>query len=142
LQALADEVGSGDGTLFTGALPQHEVLKILSRSHICLVPSVTTPDGQMEGIPVSIMEAMAAGLPVVSTRHSGIPELIENAVSGVLADERDVTGLANALHLLIKEPDFLRNVQVAGRKAVEEGYNARQLVLDLERIFEEEVMRR
>lgn len=78
--------------VFHGARPHDEVKRKLARAHIFLGPSVTSSTGDQEGIPVALMEAMATGLPVVTTRHSGIPELVRpNA--GRLADEGDVDAL-------------------------------------------------
>jgi colanic acid/amylovoran biosynthesis glycosyltransferase len=139
LVALASEIGIADAVTFLGSRPQDRVRELLAASHVFLAPSVTASDGLMEGIPVSIMEAMAAGLPVVGTRHSGIPELIEDGVSGILAEERDVAGLADGLGRMLDEPPFVKSVQLAGRDVVEKRYNIRGLVIDLERIFQEEL---
>jgi len=73
-----------------GALPNEEVLKIMNRSDIYVQHSVVCPDtGDMEGLPVSILEAMASGLPIVSTRHAGIPESVVENENGFLVDEFD-----------------------------------------------------
>jgi len=139
LVALASELGVSGAVTFLGAQPQDRVRTLLATSHVFLAPSVTAADGLMEGIPVSIMEAMAAGLPVVATRHSGIPELIEDGVSGFLVGERDVAGLSEGLSWLMSEPSWVKGSQIAARNVVESRYNIRSLVLDLERIFEEEL---
>lgn len=139
LGALAVDLGIADAVRFLGAQPQDRVRELLAASHVFLAPSVTAADGLMEGIPVSIMEAMAAGVPVVATRHSGIPELIEHGVSGWLAEERDVIGLVKGLSKLLDEPSWVRSVQVAARETVKKGYNIRSLVIDLERIFQREL---
>ena len=139
LAALASELGVSGAVTFLGAQPQDRVRTLLANSHIFLAPSVTASDGLMEGIPVSIMEAMAAGLPVVATRHSGIPELIEDGVSGILVDERDVAGLAGGLSRLMSVPSWVKRSQIAARNVVESRYNIRSLILELERIFEEEL---
>jgi colanic acid/amylovoran biosynthesis glycosyltransferase len=83
-----------------GPVGREDVLALLDDAHILLAPSVTADDGDMEGIPVAIMEGMARGLPVVSTRHSGIPELVEDGVVGYLVAESDSRALADALQRL------------------------------------------
>lgn len=78
----------------SGFKPNHEVKSLLDLADIFLLPSLTASNGDMEGIPVALMEAMAVGIPVVSTRHSGIPELITHGKSGWLVPENDPTALA------------------------------------------------
>ncbi|HID9123242.1 TPA: glycosyltransferase [Klebsiella michiganensis] len=77
----------------------------------------------MEGIPVALMEAMASGLPVVSTFHSGIPELITDGKSGWLCSERDSEGIALALCKIINEKNNVSNIVVAARKQIEDNFN-------------------
>jgi colanic acid/amylovoran biosynthesis glycosyltransferase len=109
----------------------------LRDTDICLQPSVTASDGDMEGIPVSLMEAMAMGLLVVSTRHSGIPELIEHRVSGLLAEERDAEGLAELLVEAIRNPRLADGWRRSAREKVEREYSLatlhRQLIGKLAR---------
>src|SRR5699024_2729183 len=78
LEALATELGIADIVRFCGAQPHDVVRRCLAESHVFVLPSVTARNGDVEGIPISLMEAMAAGLVPVSTFHSGIPELIED----------------------------------------------------------------
>lgn len=83
-----------------GALPPEKVLQALHHADVYIQPSITASNGDKEGVPVSLMEAMACGVPVISTYHSGIPELIEHNVSGLLVHEKDIDGLAGAIHQL------------------------------------------
>src|SRR5690606_34820421 len=71
-----------------GHVAHNELTKLLRRADIFCLPSVTTKDGNQEGIPNSIKEAMATGLPIVSTKHGGIPELVEHEKEGLLVKER------------------------------------------------------
>lgn len=139
LRQLAAELGINECVEFIGPQSQDKVQTLLAEAHIFLAPSVTAPDGLMEGIPVAMMEAMAVGLPVVSTRHSGIPELIDDGVSGVLADERDAETLAKGIARLIDDPVFYQRVAWAGREKVEKHFNIKKLALELEAIFSEEI---
>lgn len=138
LEQLVSQLGVRHAVEFVGPQPQERVQEFLARAHVFVAPSVTARDGLMEGIPVALMEAMAAGLPVVSTRHSGIPELIEHDVSGILADERDAQGILQGIDRLIREPNFTQRIIRQARGVVESRYNIRSLVGELERIFERE----
>ena len=106
-----------------GWQPQNKVVELLKRADILLAPSVTSISGDQEGIPVILMEAMAVGLPVVSTFHSGIPELVENWKSGLLVRERDAKALAEKLQYLIENDDMVKNIAREGRRTIVEKYN-------------------
>ncbi|MCU1486745.1 MAG: colanic acid biosynthesis glycosyltransferase WcaL [Actinomycetia bacterium] len=123
LEALVAELGLEDRVHLLGAQPPRAVRQLLARADVFLAPSVTAGDGDQEGIPVAIMEAMAAGLPVVSTHHSGIPELVEHGVTGLLVAERDVDGLAGALGDLSGDRQRRDRMGAAGRRAVAERHD-------------------
>jgi len=93
LMLLADTLGLGESISFPGRVGYLKYIELLQAADVLLHPSVTSPDGDMEGLPTAICEAMACGLPVISTRHSGIPEIIEDGKDGFLVEERDVDGL-------------------------------------------------
>lgn len=97
LRGLAETLEPGPAVRFLGALPRDEVAALMRRAHALVAPSVTAADGDQEGIPVTIMEAMATGLPVLSTHHAGIPELVEHGRTGWLSDEHDADGMAGHL---------------------------------------------
>jgi colanic acid/amylovoran biosynthesis glycosyltransferase len=122
-----EAIASGEAVRFHGAVSQQAVVDALADADVLAAPSVTSEAGDQEGIPVAIMEAMARGLPVLTTRHSGIPELVEHDVSGLLADERDVAGLAANLQKLAASPDLRRRMGEAGRQKVIEQYDQRKL---------------
>jgi colanic acid/amylovoran biosynthesis glycosyltransferase len=94
-----------------GSQSQTEVQKQLEQADIFMLPSVTATNGDMEGVPVALMEAMAMGLIVVSTQHSGIPELIDDGVSGFLANERSPAELCDIL-LKVQQLDSTRVNQI------------------------------
>ena len=77
----------------------------------------------MEGTPVVLMEAQACGLPVVSTYHSGIPEVVKDGESGFLVPEKDVDALAEKMEYLINHPELWPKMGEAGRKHIERNYN-------------------
>jgi colanic acid/amylovoran biosynthesis glycosyltransferase len=122
LESLIAELGSGTIEL-AGWKTQEEIAGLLRASHALVAPSITTDTGEEEGIPVALMEAMATGLPVVSTRHSGIPELVEDRVSGYLVTEKTVEPLAACFEDLIKNPGRAGEMGRAGRRRVEHDFN-------------------
>jgi colanic acid/amylovoran biosynthesis glycosyltransferase len=102
---------------------QESVTNYLDQAHILLAPSVTARNGEAEGIPNVVKEAMATGLPVISTVHSGIPELVENGVSGFLVPERDVQAMTDRLAYLIDHPEEWESMGRAGRKKIEDDFD-------------------
>lgn len=127
LQQLIKELNVDKIVTLVGWKQQQEVIEIINNSDIMLAPSVTTQDGDKEGIPVALMETMAMGLPIISTNHSGIPELIENGVTGFLVPERDVDALAEKLNYLVENPQVWEKMGRAGRAFVEDFYNIDKL---------------
>jgi colanic acid/amylovoran biosynthesis glycosyltransferase len=124
---LIKQLGAERTIHLLGSKTQEQVQQLLSTSHLYLSPSVTASDGDQEGIPVSLMEAMASGLPVVSTFHSGIPELVKHETTGYLVPERDVQTLAYRLEYLIRHPEIWPDMGRAGRNHVELHYNVHKL---------------
>ena len=106
-----------------GAKSHSEVRILLDEADVFMLPSVTASDGDQEGIPVALMEAMASGLPVVTTKHSGIPELVEDGVSGYLSPEKDSDSLAESIFKLVDNPDKWAELGAAGRAKVEREFN-------------------
>lgn len=96
-QRLADEQRIADRVRFRGALPHPESLRLLREADILLHHAVTGPDGDAEGLPVAVLEAMAMGLTVIATSHEGIAEAIEHGVSGLLVAEHDVDAMTEAI---------------------------------------------
>jgi colanic acid/amylovoran biosynthesis glycosyltransferase len=139
LKRLVDALGAAAHVRFVGAKGHDEVLGLLQSHHIMLAPSVTGSDNDQEGIPNELKEAMAMGVPVVSTVHSGIPELVEDGVSGFLVRERDVSGMADRLAHLIDHRELWPVMGRAGRVRVEEYFNSAQLNKRLIGIFCERI---
>lgn len=114
-----------------GARNKAQILEYLHHSNIFLLPSVTTIDGEKEGTPTVLMEAQAMKIPVVSTWHAGIPEVVEDGISGFLIKERDIQGIVLALKKLIANPDLRMKMGEAGRKIVSQNFNNEILVTRL-----------
>lgn len=109
-----------------GYQPYSIFLEEAYQHHIFLSPSVTSSDGDTEGgAPVSIIEMVASGMPIISTRHCDIPEVIQDGKTGLLADERDTDGLVKNLQWLVDHPQKWAEMLQAGRKYIEEEYNVK-----------------
>ncbi|HVS10700.1 MAG TPA: glycosyltransferase [Planctomycetota bacterium] len=105
-----------------GARKQDEVRDILRRATVVVQPSVVASDGQMEGIPVTLMEAMALGRAVVATRLSGIPELIDDGVDGLLVEPGEARLLADALRRALQEPELRLRLGRAATRSVADSF--------------------
>ena len=132
LESLASELGVAKNVRFTGFLRQEELRKEVYRSHLFIHPSRTSPDGNREGIPNSLLEAMASGMTVISTRHGGIPEAITNGESGMLVDENDHHSLAIAAHSLMAQPGRMLEIAESARRSVEAKFNRQENSTQLE----------
>lgn len=137
LQALVSNLGADKHIKLTGWQPQNKIVEMLRTAHIFMAPSITAANGDQEGIPVVIMEAMAMGLPVISTNHSGISELVQDGVSGFLSEEGNIKQLANALTKLIQTQDLSSEMGRMGRYVIESMYNIDVLNNRLVKIFDD-----
>lgn len=123
LEKLAGTLGLDGHVEFHGGVAHDAVARFMAKSHVFLAPSVTATNGDMEGIPTSIMEAMATGMPVLSTLHSGIPELVKDQQTGLLSPERDFKQLADNLWFLAQNDELWPEFGRAGREIVEKDFN-------------------
>lgn len=135
LADLIKQLSISKNVKLLGWKDQEEILLLLNRADILLAPSVTSEDGNQEGIPVVIMEALARGIPVISTYHSGIPELVDDGVSGFLVPERDADSLSDRLTYLLDHPEVWPKMGEEGRNKVEKNYNINILNNQLVNLF-------
>lgn len=131
LEVLASELGISDHVTFHGWRTHTEISALLAKAHIFLAPCQTAADGNQDAPVNTLKEAMAIGLPVIASRHGGIPELVEDGVSGSLVPERDAEALATSIDQMLKTPDNWHQIARAGRAAVERLYDMDQLNDDL-----------
>lgn len=131
LRSLIHELALERHIVLHGPAPRDAVAALMQEADIYLLPSMTAGSGDQEGIPGSLMEAHASGMPVVSTRHSGIPELVLEGRSGYLVPERDVAGLAERLCTLIERPELRSAFGAEGRRIVEQRFDVKALTRQL-----------
>ena len=120
IYSLCKELNLLDNVSFPGLVNQDQVIHLMKNADVFVHHSVTTDQGDKEGIPTVLMEAMATGLPCISTYHSGIPELIDNNINGILVQEKDIDAFTNALKNLINIPD---NLGIKARETVVKYFN-------------------
>lgn len=128
LEALVD---------FCGDVNRQSLINLLAKSDIFVLPSIIAEDGDRDGIPVVLMEAMAGGLAVVSTNISGIPELIDSFENGILVEEKNVEALVLALDKLIADRDLRRKLASKARQTIENNFNSAQNITLLADLFKE-----
>ena len=136
LTNLINELNINNNVKLLGWKNQEDIVKLMEGSDMLLAPSVTTADGDQEGIPVVLMEALALGLPVISTYHSGIPELVQDGISGFLVQERDVDALSEKIEHLIQDQELWPRMGRSGREYIENYYNIDKLNKQLVEIFQ------
>jgi colanic acid/amylovoran biosynthesis glycosyltransferase len=129
------ELGLEDRVTLLGGQPHHACASLMRRAAIFAQHSMTDPEGNTEGFPVSIAEAMATGVPVVSTRHSGIPEGVLEGITGLLVEEGDVDGMAEAFARLLADPALAARMGAAGWAHARRTLDQAQLFARLRRII-------
>ena len=132
IEALARSRGVAHRLRLLGRLSEQDVARRLDAADLFVLPSIVARNGDTEGIPNALIEAMASGVPVVSTRVSGIPELVRDGETGLLTDPEDSSGLRAAIERTLADPDAARARAVRGREIVEREFDidaaARRLV--------------
>ncbi len=137
LRRLARSVRGRTRIKFFGCAKQNEVIDLFRKAHIAILGSTKGPDGNEEGIPNALKEAMAMGIPVVATDSSGIPELVEHGVSGYVVEQRNANALAKKIEYLITHPEIWKKMGQAGRVMVEDEFDVKKMNDRLVKIFRE-----
>jgi colanic acid/amylovoran biosynthesis glycosyltransferase len=135
LRSRAIEVGAGDRVELLGAIENTAIAPLLDAAHLLICPSVTAQDGDEEGCPLAIQEAMAAGLPCIGTRHGGIPELIDDGETGLLVPQRDSVAIARAVRQLIDHVSVWPRLTAAARAKVMRQHDVKRLNRRLSMLF-------
>lgn len=136
IEAQIDRLGLRDAVEMLGAIPHEQFVKELESADLFVQPSVTAQDGDSEGgAPTTLLEAQACGLPILSTLHADIPNVVGHLDSGLLAPERDSEALASHLELLLEEPERWPAMSRAGRARVEQFHDVSRLIPRLEDLY-------
>lgn len=135
LERQVMEAGLGDVVDFLGWKTSSEVAELMADSDIFVQPSTTSTDGDKEGTPTVLLEAQARGIPVISTWHAGIPEIVDDGSSGILVPERDSDAIESALRELLSEPEKWEQFGENGRKLVEDRHSLEAVADTLEEIY-------
>lgn len=134
LEAMAARSTACDEITFVGAKPADVAMELVGQSDVFVLPSVVMDNGRKDGIPVALMEAMAMTVPAVSTTVSGIPELVEHDVTGLLVDPEDAVQLADAIERLLSDHELRGRLATAGRQRVVDQFDLSQTVEAMDRI--------
>jgi colanic acid/amylovoran biosynthesis glycosyltransferase len=127
LRALAASLGVARAVHFRGVIPIEALREEFASADFALQPSVTAPDGRAEGLPNVVLEELAMGLPVIGTRHAGIPDAVRHEESGLLVAEGDAGGLEAAMLRLAEDGALRRRLGEGARRLVEARFDARRL---------------
>ncbi len=139
LEELVVQLDLRGAVIFAGFLNQNELRDLFEKAHVFMHPSELPPDFNQEGIPNSMLEAMASGLPVVATLHGGIPEAVTDGVNGLLAPERDHELLTNFLYELVQNPARWREMGAAASRTVATEFAQHRQVEALESAYFEAI---
>jgi colanic acid/amylovoran biosynthesis glycosyltransferase len=135
LERQAAELGIADRITFAGALPQDEVMALMRRAALLVLPCVVTASGDRDGLPTVLLEALASGLPAVSTDVAGISEIIDAEHTGLLVAPNAPDALGDAMARLLFEPDLARRFARAGREKAERNFDLAKSVGCLRELF-------
>lgn len=122
---------------FLGPVDETELLALYHQAHLFLLPSLTASDGDQEGTPTVLLEAQAVGLPIVSTFHSGIPEIVEDGETALLVPENDVAALVERMDYLIAHPELWPEMGRKGRQRVLTHFDIKKLTARLLEYYRE-----
>lgn len=137
LEALVDRLGLRDRVRFLGSCAEDAVRASLDAADLFVLPSLVADDGQMEGLPVVLMEALASGVPTVSTRLSGIPEIVVDGVTGLLATPGDAVSLNDTLTAMVQRGSAAVEFAEAGRTLVARQFDLGDSVAALAALLDE-----
>ena len=123
---LAKQLQIQQNVSFLGVIDHDEFRKQIITARAFIQHSITAENGDMEGTPVAILEASLAGLPVISTFHAGIPDVIIHQETGLLVDEHDVNGMAKHLREILRDKSFAKQLGEAGKRNISENFSMKK----------------
>lgn len=137
---LVNELQIQDSVIFTGILSQEEIAKLMTNSLMFVQHSIVAPNGDSEGTPLSILEASASGLPVVSTLHGGIKEAVVHGKTGYLVEEKDEAEMAKYMILLCENPERGKEMGLNGRDHIQKNYQDKKQIKKIFALLQQAVM--
>lgn len=142
LAEMARKLGVAEAVELRGFLDQAALAKLYAEAHVFMHPSEMTSDQNQEGVPNSMLEAMATGLPVIATRHGGIPEAVQDGFSGILCPERDADALLQAMFRFTEHPEHLEEMGRQAAQSVRQEFSQESAIRRLEEIYDEAIAAR
>ncbi|MBB6285201.1 glycosyltransferase [Geobacillus subterraneus] len=136
IRQLINKLGLTPFVELLGAMDAAAIVQEMKRAHLFCLASETASDGDIEGIPNVLKEAMASGLPVISTNHAGIPELIEHGRTGYLAPEKDDKELANGIRFFLEHSEQIPSFTKRARKVIEQRFDVTKQIKEQERLYD------
>jgi glycosyltransferase involved in cell wall biosynthesis len=135
LRAQIEQLGLNTRVLLTGALPRIEMLRYIQEATVLAAPSIIGHDGDRDGLPTTLLEAMALGTPCISTDVTGIPEVLHDGDTGLMVSQRDSVALANALERLLEDPELATSLAEKARVLIESKFDIHKNTAALREIF-------
>ncbi|MFD1806048.1 glycosyltransferase family 4 protein [Pasteurella oralis] len=135
LQAQIDALNISDIVQMVGPMPQPEIIKFMRSANMMIAPSVISEDGDRDGLPTVLLESMALGTPVISTHVAGIPELVQDGITGLCVQPNDPTALADAIQCLLADVELCKTLSYQARALIEREYDEDKNVALLQALF-------
>lgn len=134
---VVNHFGLENQVQFLGVIKPEQIIQLLKESRAYIQHSITASNGDTEGMPISILEASAAGLPVISTYHTGISDVIENEVTGLLSIEHDVSKMAYDIIRVLDDVTFARQLGNSGKDRIKSNFSFAKHIDGIQKLLEE-----
>jgi len=141
-EQLTVDIGLTGQITFAGVLPSEQIAELMKQMRCFVQHSVTSADGDMEGTPVTILEAAASALPIVSTTHAGIKEAVIDGVTGFLVAEHDVKAMAEKMTFMVSSPQFAAQMGMAGREHMIKNYELSDRIATIDTIIQNAIKKK
>jgi glycosyltransferase involved in cell wall biosynthesis len=136
LEQMIREYDLRDRVQLLGPVRQQEIVPHYQRAHLLVLPCVVGEDGNRDGLPVSIVEALACGVPVISTPITGIPEVVHDGVNGLIVPAGDAAALADAIEKVMRDPELHARLRCAARPSVRDAFDSKKTAERLHQLLE------
>lgn len=135
LQSQINNHGLKEKILLTGALPRNKMFELIQESTVFVAPSVLGSDGDRDGLPTTLLEAMALGTPCISTKVTGIPEIVQDKVTGILVEEKDPVSLADAIERILVDPALRMKFSKKARSLIQLNFDLSKNSEQIRQVF-------